>query len=131
MRETTASLTPVLRRYAHALLGRWPLAGARADARSRADQDADDLAHEVLLSFWRAGLLRREAGAQPSGSLRLALLRCLTALAREFSRRQLDFAVCENFGACENIEAQGGSRRGARPRRRRVRHDRRYRRGSS
>ena len=85
MRETVASLIPSLRRYAHALLGRWPVAGERACARSRADQDADDLAQAALLGFWRAGLLRDSGGpAQPSGALRLALLRCLTRLAREF-----------------------------------------------
>jgi len=84
MRETVAGLTPSLRRYAHALLGRWPVAGARPCARkNRADQDADDLTQAALLGFWRAGLLD---GAQerPAGALRLALLRCLTGLARDF-----------------------------------------------
>ncbi|MCW2275515.1 hypothetical protein GJ654_13120 [Rhodoblastus acidophilus] len=86
MRERVG-LTLSLRRYAHALLGRWPVAGARGRARSRADQDADDLAQAALLGFWRAGLLQGSGSpVQSSGALRLALLRCLTRLAREFSR---------------------------------------------
>jgi DNA-directed RNA polymerase specialized sigma24 family protein len=91
MREDIASLTTSLRRYAHALLGRWPARDARAGGR-RADQDADDLAQEALLGFWRAGLLPRDEAkaAQPPGALRLALLRCMTALAREFLRRDED-----------------------------------------
>jgi DNA-directed RNA polymerase specialized sigma24 family protein len=90
MREDIASLTLSLRRYAHALLARWPAPDARAGARRRADQDADDLAQEALLGFWRAGLLPRgeeTASALPPGTVRLALLRCLTGLAREFLRQ--------------------------------------------
>jgi DNA-directed RNA polymerase specialized sigma24 family protein len=85
MRERVG-LTLSLRRYAHALLGRWPVAGARGCSRSRADQDADDLAQAALLGFWRAGLLQARGSLQPSGGLRLALLRCLTLIARDFAR---------------------------------------------
>ncbi|WP_296709751.1 hypothetical protein [Rhodoblastus sp.] len=106
--------TPRLRRYAHALLGSWPApprgapgvgaqgAGAQA-AEARAadakgagaksvgapvDQDADDLVHEALLGFWRAGLRRTSAVAGKNSpcslgeALRIALLRRVTALAR-------------------------------------------------
>jgi len=83
MRETIGSLTLSLRRYAHALLGRWPVVQA-VGARSRADQDADDLTQAALLGFWRAGLMQADASTQPSGALRLAALRCLTRIAREF-----------------------------------------------
>jgi DNA-directed RNA polymerase specialized sigma24 family protein len=82
MRENVASLTKSLRRYAHALLGRWPVADARVGDRSRADRDADDLAHEALIGFWRAGLLEPIAN-RPDGAIKLALLRCVTALARK------------------------------------------------
>jgi DNA-directed RNA polymerase specialized sigma24 family protein len=109
MRETVASLTPCLRRYAHALLGRWPIPESRAGAGRRADQDADDIAQEALLGFFRAGLLRRDGGgltAQPSCAVKLALLRCVTRLTREAS-----------LGAATVEEAEGGG--GARRDRRR------------
>jgi DNA-directed RNA polymerase specialized sigma24 family protein len=126
MRESVASLTPSLRRYAHALLGRWPVATCDAGARRRADQDADDLAHEALLGFWRAGLLRRDdsaVSAQPS--IRLALLRCVTALAREAIAREQDSAWrgpdagglsrSEAFDSSGVFDSSGASsRRGAR-----------------
>lgn len=92
MRESVAGLALSLRRYAHAVLGRWPVAGARACSRSRADQDADDLAQATLLSFWRAGLI--QGSAQHSGPLRLAMLRRLTRLARDVAAQGAGAAAC-------------------------------------
>jgi DNA-directed RNA polymerase specialized sigma24 family protein len=92
MRENIVSLTPSLRCYAHALLGRWPLADRRVVGRIGADQDADDLAHVALLGFWRAGLAPLDDGsapAMPEGALRLALLRCITSLARAALRQSV------------------------------------------
>jgi DNA-directed RNA polymerase specialized sigma24 family protein len=87
--------TPRLRRYAHALLGSWPApprgahgVGAQG-AGAPVDQDADDLVHEALLGFWRAGLRRtsaiagRNAPCSLGEALRIALLRRVTALARD------------------------------------------------
>jgi RNA polymerase sigma-70 factor (ECF subfamily) len=96
MRENIVSLTPSLRRYAHALLGRWPVADRRASgplpsgSRIGADQDADDLTHVALLNFWRAGLAPLHddsVSALPDGALRLALLRCITSLAQAALRQ--------------------------------------------
>jgi DNA-directed RNA polymerase specialized sigma24 family protein len=91
MRDTIVRLTPRLRRYAHALLGSWPSACSwSADGRARPDQEADDLAHEALLGFWRAG--RPSTGEScvaspiclhPESSRALALYRRVTALARQ------------------------------------------------
>jgi len=109
MSESVLSLTLSARRYAHALLGRWPVAEGVAGGRRRADQDADDLAHQGLLSFWRAGLLScEELAEQPPGALRLALLRRLTRMAGELVR---------NAGAAgydRQAAGGGGDRRFAR-----------------
>ncbi|MCI4679269.1 hypothetical protein K9U39_10815 [Rhodoblastus acidophilus] len=84
MGETIASATPHLRRYAHALLAALPLPAhsPRRDGvpPARADQDADDLVHEALLGFWRAG--QRGLDASPGKDLRLALFRRVTLRAR-------------------------------------------------
>lgn len=98
MREFLSQTAPKLRRYAHALLGRWPAAtDRRGDGRPRADQDADDLAQQALLDFLRAGLapdaLRPATNSGkispgpvafiPCEPLRVALYRDVTALARK------------------------------------------------
>jgi DNA-directed RNA polymerase specialized sigma24 family protein len=97
MREIFAQMAPRLRRYAHALLGSWPVEPGRAGRRLRADQDADDLVHQALLGFWRAGFgpagnrrAMRGAGVYPppacicpDDSLKMALYRRVTALARQ------------------------------------------------
>lgn len=97
MREILAQTAPRLRRYAHALLGSWPTETAGGVGRLRGDQDADDLVHQALLGFWRAGFgpveTRRaglSAGVYPSptsicpdSGLKLALYRRVTALARQ------------------------------------------------
>ena len=82
MRKILAQATPRMRRYAHALLGRWPVAPDGSTGRPRPDQDADDLAHQALLGFWRDGSAKietRAAGAR----LWLALYHRVTVLARE------------------------------------------------
>jgi DNA-directed RNA polymerase specialized sigma24 family protein len=104
--------TPRLRRYAHALLGSWPAPPRGAQPRgaetqaaeTRAsgsksvaapiDQDADDLVHEALLGFWRAGIRKTSAVAGKNApcslgeTLRIALLRRVTALARAHLARK-------------------------------------------
>ena len=104
MRDYLVQTAPRLRRYAHALLGSWPIAQQGAERRLRADQDADDLAHQALLGFWRAGFgppgsprVAPGAGLIPSptcicpdDALTLALYRRVTSLARQSVSRQPD-----------------------------------------
>lgn len=91
---------PRLRRYAHALLGSWPVAPrGGVEKRPCVDQDADDLVHQALIGFWRAGFrkggtfegaLRDEAVLHGPG-MRIALLRRVTVLARaHFARKARD-----------------------------------------
>lgn len=84
-------LAPRLRRYAHALLGRLPTAARGAgEAGVRVDQDADDLVHDALIGFWRAGFRKTSEagdGAQDM-ALRIALFRRVTILAREHLARK-------------------------------------------
>jgi DNA-directed RNA polymerase specialized sigma24 family protein len=105
--------TPQLRRYAHALLGSWPApprgaprvgpqgAGPQGGG-APVDQDADDLVHEALLGFWRAGLRSTGAAAGKNTpcslgeALRIALLRRVTALARDhFARKAREMLAGE------------------------------------
>ncbi|HUO54508.1 MAG TPA: hypothetical protein VMU18_07200, partial [Rhodoblastus sp.] len=82
MSDAIVSITPQLRRYAHAALGCWPPAPRRpGETRPRVDQDADDLVHDALLDCWRAGA-RRQGDAGADDGLRLALYARVTALAR-------------------------------------------------
>lgn len=81
------SLTPRLRRYAHALLGKWPTAPCSArEGAPHVNQDADDLVHDALLDFWRVGHGRFRCpdsggpGTAPDGGLLLELYRRVTAL---------------------------------------------------
>jgi DNA-directed RNA polymerase specialized sigma24 family protein len=104
MGETIVSLTPQLRRYAHALLGSWPPAPRRPDETApRVDQDADDLVHEALLGFWRAGLRRFGDPAPADEALRLGLYRRVTALARRHLMRRAAETLAS--GGCEDNEA--------------------------
>jgi DNA-directed RNA polymerase specialized sigma24 family protein len=80
MRKILAQSTPRLRRYAHALLGRWPVAPDERTGRPRPNQDADDLAHQALLGVWRDGCETMEAAA--GARLWLALCRRVTDLGR-------------------------------------------------
>ncbi len=106
MRETIVRLTPQLRRYAHALLGSWPAASRTEDGRPRPDQEADDLAQEALLGFWRAS-----DGAAPTitfgpeTSQVLLLYRRVTELARERLVQNNDF----DPGAAERASFLGKS----------------------
>lgn len=108
--------TPRLRRYAHALLGSWPAPPRRAQAAGAGgagapvDQDADDLVHEALLGFWRAGLRRtsavagRNAPCSLGEALRIALLRRVTTLARDhFARKARE--ILTGAGRKENNES--------------------------
>ncbi len=103
MREFLSQTAPHLRRYAHALLGSWPVATGRLDlSRPRADQDADDLVQQVLLEFLRVGSTPIATGPVAKGGqiaqgpaacigrerLRLTLYRNITALARKTLARE-------------------------------------------
>jgi DNA-directed RNA polymerase specialized sigma24 family protein len=124
--------TPRLRRYAHALLGSWPApprgaqprgAGAQgaetraSGAKSAAapiDQDADDLVHEALLGFWRAGLRRTSAVSGKNApcslgeALRIALLRRVTALARaHFARKARETLASDDRNETSLSHADG------------------------
>ncbi len=116
MAQTIAGLTPLLRRYSHALLGAWPPAPRRqGGTRPRFDQDADDIVHEALLELWRSGArgfsLSNGASdpvanplADSEDGLRLALYRRLTILARRHVTAQ---AAAERHSAtCLDSEAE-------------------------
>jgi DNA-directed RNA polymerase specialized sigma24 family protein len=98
METIAVDLTPRLRRYAHALLCSWPASPRSGEAGPRVDQDADDLVHEAMLGFWRAGFRRtgfagdegasRNDGALPITALPIALYRRVTLLARDHFTRK-------------------------------------------
>jgi RNA polymerase sigma factor (sigma-70 family) len=102
MREFLITLTPQMRRYAHALMGGWPCAPSRDGERPRPDQDADDLVQEALLGFWRASGEGAPFALFPRASLRLAVYRRITALARErLPVRRLEEAAARADGATQ------------------------------
>jgi DNA-directed RNA polymerase specialized sigma24 family protein len=107
---------PRLRRYAHALLGSWP-AAPRDGGRPRVDQDADDLVHQALIDFWRAGFRKggtfqaalRDASILRGAGMRVALLRRVTVLAREhFVRKARDILESGGVRLVENAAVAGG-----------------------
>src|ERR1019366_5056600 len=85
MREAIARMIPNLRRYAHALLGRWPIAPSFMEGRWRTDRDADDLVRDAVLATLHAQEGKTRPAAQPEAeaSLRRALYKNVTLLARQ------------------------------------------------
>ena len=81
METIAVDLTPRLRRYAHALLCSWPASPRSGEAGSRVDQDADDLVHEAMLGFWRAGICRTGLAGGEDVSKTMARCRSLCTAA--------------------------------------------------
>lgn len=106
METIAVDLTPRLRRYAHALLCSWPASPRSGEAGPRVDQDADDLVHEAMLGFWRAGFCRTgfagdESISRNDAALPIALYRRVTLLARDHFTRKAS-AILASEGPVSN-----------------------------